>query len=100
MPAPDPFAIEVADNGNVWYSYRVGPSWLFPFGAKLGSNEKRNRDNRARAIAMNIRRDNWLCRWCGAEIGLHKRADAIFCREGCKRAAARARRAQSSQWSG
>lgn len=92
MPAPDPFAIELSEDGRIWYSYRVGPTWLFPFGAKLGSNEKRNRDARAKAIAMNIRRDNWGCWWCGEEIGLHRRADARFCRERCRKAQARERR--------
>ena len=92
MPAPDPFAIEIGDDDRIWYSYRVGPSWVFPYGAKVGSNEMRNRDARANAIAMNIRCNNWVCRWCGEEIGLHKRADARFCRERCRKAKARERR--------
>ena len=92
MPAPDPFAIDSADERSVWYSYRIGPNRWFPWDSKVGSNEKRNRDARAKAIGMNIRRDNWLCHWCRSEIGLHKRADAVFCRERCRKANARARR--------
>lgn len=92
MPAPDPFSIGLSDGGKILYWYRIGPTWFFPYGAKLGTNEKRNREARAEAIAMNIRRDNWTCWWCKSEIGLHKRADAVFCRERCRKANARARR--------
>lgn len=92
MPGPDPDAIELGDDGRIWFRHRVGPSALWPFGAKVGTNEMRNREARASAIALNIRRDNWTCGWCQGGTGLHKRADALFCRERCRKANARARR--------
>lgn len=93
MPAPDPDAIEISEDGRtVFISYRCGPSGFCPVGSNLGSNEKRNRQARVRRILQNIRTNNWTCRRCGEEIGLHKRADAQFCSYSCKKMAQRERR--------
>lgn len=96
MGAPDPDAIQdVCNDGgrwSVWFHHRCGPSVFWPFESSVGGNERRNRENRAKAILRRVMRDGWQCTFCGEEIGFHKRADALYCRERCKRAAARARR--------
>jgi hypothetical protein len=45
------------------------------------------------AIRENLKRNGWRCEWCGERIPIHKRADARFCRERCRKAAARVRKA-------
>lgn len=104
MPGPDPDAIHGYDDetGRIWFTYRTAAQmecngWM---GHNLGANEKRNRDARVRRIALNIRRDGWLCPHCGSEIGLHKRADARFCSYSCKKMAYAKRRKerQSDQY--
>ena len=96
MGAPDPDAIQTVfeDEGRwfVWYSHRCGPSRFWPFESSVGGNERRNRERRAVSIMKRVIRDGWVCAYCGDEIGFHKRADAQYCRERCKRAAARQRR--------
>ena len=94
MPAPDPDAIhEVYEDGGVWrvtFNHRCGPSRFFPIGSKVGGNEKRNRENRARAIARRFAAGDWSCCHCGSDIGLDKRADAVYCKPACRVAACRA----------
>lgn len=101
MGAPDPHAIVdvFEDDGRwtVWFTRRTGPSRFWPFDSSVGGNERRNRENRAKAICRNVARDGWLCLVCRGEIGFHKRADALYCRERCKRAAARTRRRRFKQ---
>ncbi len=53
---------------------------------------RQHRTARALAIMRNLRRDGWRCAWCGDPIPAWRRADALFCREGCRKAHARARR--------
>ena len=50
---------------------------------------KRHRLARMHAILANLRRNDWRCIWCGAKIAMYKRADAVFCGEGCRKRAAR-----------
>lgn len=96
MGAPDPDAVfDVFEEDDRWvvrFNHRVGPTAFWPWESNVGGNERRNRLNRATAIARNVARDGWVCLVCGGEIGFHKRADALYCRERCKRAAARMRR--------
>ena len=95
MGAPDPNAIhdvfEEDGRWHVWFNHRAGPSRLWPFGPNVGGNERRNRVRRAQSIARQVAFDGWVCKFCGVEIGFHKRADARYCRERCKKAAARER---------
>lgn len=104
MPGPDPDAIHECypEENTITFTYRTPAQmecngWM---GHNLGANEKRNRDARVRRVLRNIRRDGWLCQHCGREIGLHKRADAKFCRYSCKKMAYAKRRKdrQSDQY--
>jgi len=54
---------------------------------------KRHRIARWRAVSRRIKQDGWRCRFCGEKVPLFRRADAIFCREACRKKAARFARA-------
>lgn len=43
-------------------------------------------------MMRNLRRNGWCCEWCGGPVPEFRRADARYCREGCRKRAARARR--------
>jgi len=51
-----------------------------------------NRKARAVAILKRLAQGKWFCRWCGDDLPDHLRADAIYCRESCRKRAARSRR--------
>lgn len=82
MPEPDPFGVEIEEreDGTVAATYHV---W--------GCGNVRHRKARAVALIRNIKRDGWRCAWCDAPIPEFRRADARYCREGCRKAAARSR---------
>jgi 3-carboxy-cis,cis-muconate cycloisomerase len=48
---------------------------------------------RAMAILRRLHWATWRCRWCGDDLPDHVRADALYCREACRKKAARERRA-------
>ena len=56
------------------------------------SGNRKARMRRAKSILRNLHRGGWLCRWCYDPVPLHRRADARFCCEGCRKRAARQRR--------
>jgi hypothetical protein len=83
MPEPSPDGVEIwtDDDGReraTAYCYSDG--------------NRRARIARLRAIWRNLQRDGWRCLWCGDPISSVKRADARYCREGCRKAHARRRR--------
>ena len=53
---------------------------------------KRHRIARMKAVMRRIARDGWRCRECGEKVPLYRPANAIYCREACRKKAARARR--------
>ena len=53
---------------------------------------KRHRLARVKAVLQNLSRNDWGCRYCGEPVPIYRRADARFCRERCRKAAARARK--------
>ena len=81
MPAPDPHAIELGD---------TGPLSLHVYQFMCGN--PRHRKDRAKRILTNLARNDWCCRECGEYVPFFRRADAEFCREGCRKKAARRRR--------
>jgi hypothetical protein len=87
MPEPDPFAIWLGDAEPGQISVTFERPW---------NGNLKARKARAVAILRNLQRGNWLCRECGTPVALTKRADAVFCSEGCRKRAARWRR----QWRG
>ena len=78
MPEPDPNGVWLDDDY---------PSSVFY--CTLFVSNRRNREARARAVARRIRQDGWLCSWCNGPIPAFRRADALFCREACRKRAAR-----------
>lgn len=82
MPAPDPHGVTIEPprrrmepaNRNIQFSGRT------------------QRKARAMRMMRNLRRNGWCCEWCGGPVPEFRRADARYCREGCRKRAARARR--------
>ena len=83
MPGPYP--------GTIWIE-RIGLDLVASFESYFWHAQNRNRRNRAAAILRRERAGDWCCRWCGTPLHYDKRGDARYCREGCRKAAARARR--------
>lgn len=88
MPGPDPFGLsydETPDGrplvrAEIWGDSR-GP---FP-------GNPRHRMARARAVLLNLHRGGWLCLCCGEPVPIWRRADAVYCCEGCRKRSKRAR---------
>ena len=84
MPGPDPNRLWIEDDNPrsarvCWQAY----DWT-------GNNG--NRRKRAMAILRRLHWGTWQCRWCGDTLPDHLRADALYCRESCRKKAARDRR--------
>ena len=88
MPAPDPSGlyIEEYDDGSSTITCEV---WWH--------GNRATRINRMKRITENIRWNGWHCKHCGDPIPLYRRADAIYCRERCRKAAAR-NRSRRERW--
>jgi hypothetical protein len=84
MPGPDPHSLWIEDLGPV--RARVS------FEAYDWTGNSGNRRARAIAILRRLYRGTWSCRWCGDDLPDYVRADALYCREGCRKRAARERR--------
>ena len=82
MPEPDPNGVEPGDN---WPRNVLFYQW--PCG------NKRHRAARARRILKNARWGEWSCHYCHEPVPMFRRADVVYCREGCRKRAARARKA-------
>ncbi len=96
MPAPGPFGIEI---GYGWPSY-IRVLAHSSDATILGGGNRCHRINRAKAILKALARDGWCCPWCCGPVPLFRRADAVFCSEGCRKPMARqGLKGQSgSQW--
>lgn len=79
MPGPDPEGVWIEDDGRVWLEI-------------LPTTNRKHRIARCRAIARRLRLFVWRCEWCGDPLPLERRADARYCRESCRKRAARLRR--------
>lgn len=90
MPAPDPTGIYYDETPDGRWTVQMeiwASSGWFP-------GNPRHRRARAAAVARKVRFDGWRCDWCNDFMPFSKRADARYCCEGCRKRAARARRAQ------
>ena len=89
MPAPDPFGLhyDQTPDGCPIVTAELWTSRLPPF-----SGNPRHRLARARAVLRNLLRNGWACRHCGDPVPLWRRADAVYCSEGCRKHAARRRK--------
>ena len=81
MPEPDPNGIAEGDN---WPRGVLVEQW--------GCGNKRHRMARAISILRNARWGEWSCRECSEAVPFTRRADAVYCREGCRKKAQRRRR--------
>src|SRR6476620_4366708 len=84
MPGPDPSGLDIEEHANGGFIV-TAEDW--PYG------NRRHRIARMRAVVRNIRYGGWRCPVCDRPVPLFKRADAKSCRERCRKAAARQRRA-------
>lgn len=85
MPAPDPHGIETGSSG---------PLSLHVY--HFLCQNKKHRDARAQRILSKLRWGQWCCPQCGGYVPLYRRADAVYCRESCRKRAAKARRNESA----
>ena len=89
MPAPDPFGLSYDEHkdGRPIVQCQIWPSSGF-----MAMGNRRNRMARAKAVLQNLTFAGWTCPECGDHVPMHKRADALYCREACRKQAARRRR--------
>ena len=89
MPCPDPDAI---DYGDTWPD-RPAVQVSHSAATILGGGNPRHRLDRAKRIFRKLASwRGWACRWCGGQVPLFRRADAIYCSESCRKRAAQKRR--------
>ncbi len=82
MPGPDPHALWIEDDGEdpsvCWQRY-------------FWTGNEGNRKARAIDLVRRLAHGNWFCRWCGDPLPDYLRTDARYCREACRKRAARVR---------
>ena len=84
MPGPGPDTLWIDD---------TEPQRLrVTFTNDLWAGNGGNRQASVIAILMRLRRRDWFCRWRGDPLQDHRRANAKYCREGCRKRAARRRK--------
>ncbi len=83
MPGPDPKGLHIEEHED--------GSWTVTAEIWQESN-RRARIARLQAVARNMKRNRWVCERCRAPVPTFRRADARYCREGCRKRAARERR--------
>ena len=82
MPGPDPHGIDLEEYGD-----------RFTLRAEVWPNgNRRARIARLKAIRRNLSCGGWLCIACREPVPIYKRADAVFCGDGCRKRSARRRR--------
>lgn len=84
MPGPDPHSLWIDE-----YDPRRPCVSFQPY---FWTGNAGNRRARTLAILRRLKLGDWFCRWCGETLPDYVRADALYCREGCRKAAARRRR--------
>lgn len=83
MPAPDPHGVDIGLDGPLSVLIEV---WQ--------AGNRRHRMKRAKCILQNLSRGQWCCPECGDYVPIYRRADAVYCRIGCRKRAARRRKAK------
>lgn len=84
MPGPEPGAVWIEDVEAGRYRAVFEPYFY---------SRSQNRLKRVKTILRRLVARTWRCQWCGDELPDYRRADAVYCREGCRKRAARDRRA-------
>lgn len=83
MPAPDPFAINVE---------KTPDGWHVTYERYLWSRSDGNRKARVMGLLRRLVGKSWRCNWCGDDLPVYKRRDALYCNERCRKLAAIRRR--------
>lgn len=73
--------------------FQLDECWGSEQSSGLFAGNRRNRLARLRAVSSKIHADGWTCPVCGDPVPLWQRADAVYCSTGCRKHAARERRA-------
>ena len=94
MPGPDPFGIWY-DESATGQPIVVAEIWGSRNRPYFDGNPK-HRNARAAAVLRRLRRDGWTCAECGEPVPMFRRADADYCREACRKKAARRRRSKEA----
>jgi len=76
----------------IWIESTASGGYHAEFERYFWTGNAGNRFERVKAIGKRIMQGTWRCKWCGDDLSQDKRADAQFCREGCRKRAARHRR--------
>lgn len=89
MPSPDPFALTYYEtpDGRHGITAEVGPT-----SGPFATGNRRHRLARMTAVLRNLTANGWTCPECGDPVPTWRRADAVYCREGCRKRAKRRRR--------
>ena len=92
MPAPDPHGL-IYDETQGGQPRVVAELWA---SSAFFAGNPRHRKARAQRVLGNLQAGGWCCPWCGDFVPIYRRADAVYCREACRKRAAKARRKESA----
>ncbi len=81
----------------IWIE-RTAAGYRATYERYLCTGNEARRKARVMAIGKRMMQGTWRCKWCGDDLSQYKRADAQFCREGCRKRAARHRRAEITNY--
>lgn len=84
MPGPDPHAVWIEESNGRYSAY---------FDAYFWTRNAGNREKRAKEMLRRFTNGDWVYRWCSDDLPEWRRVDALYCCQGCKKKAQRARRA-------
>lgn len=90
MPGPDPFGISYDETPD---GRPIVLAEVWPTSGFLAQGNRRHRLARAKAVLWKLTRDGWICPECGGHVPMTRRADAVYCRESCRKRAKRKRQA-------
>lgn len=94
MPGPDPYGIEYGPD----WPHRPNLLVYRTYANYLGGGNNKHRKDRAKRILKKMASwRGWRCQWCGDDVPIYRRADAVFCSEGCRKRAARKLRGSLGQ---
>lgn len=83
MPGPDP--------NSLWIEHD-GERYIVNFESYFWTGNNGNRRARAFSMPRRLSKRTWRCLCCGDDLPEYVRSDAIYCRESCRKRAARSRR--------
>ncbi|MEX0349847.1 MAG: hypothetical protein AB3N15_10535 [Paracoccaceae bacterium] len=80
----------MTDRADIWIEYMDGPN--VRMGCAIYSWQNSTRINERAAALGKKYSQGWYCAYCGNLMPEWKRIDAKYCKEGCRKMAARIRR--------